>query len=147
MDDLDLLAVEVNRERTVKGDDRERFFGPGLEDALAAFDGLGEALSHIGVRDDRSQPAEDVVASGVVPVPVGVQDELEAPFVEILEGGLYPFGQRGELIVDHQQAVRAHRDADVAARPGEHVNAPSDVDGLDLDLREIPCGQGRYRQS
>jgi hypothetical protein len=45
--------------------------------------------------------------------------------------------QRCELAVDHDDAVGADRDRDVAALAFEAVGVVPEIDGLDLDLGEI----------
>ena len=56
--------------------------------------------------------------------------------------GLDLVRQRRVLAVDHEDAVGAGRDADVAAGAGQHLDAFGELLGLDLDLAEILLGDG-----
>jgi hypothetical protein len=46
-------------------------------------------------------------------------------------------GQRRELVVDDEGRILADREADVAARAGQHVHARRQRLCLDVDLREV----------
>jgi hypothetical protein len=152
MDGLDLFAVEVDGERLAEGDDRQRSRGGRID--LRAADRLPcrEALPHVVVGDDVRLAAEDLVATGVVAVPVGVENEFELASAEPFQGRLDLVRERRELVVHDQDAVLAHRHPDVAARSLKHVDVAGHGDRLDLHLRKVPVlrlgrqgGQGQAR--
>ena len=94
------------------------------------------------MRHDRRFLPEDGVASGVVAVPVGVDEELQLAVMDLCGRGADLVGQRRELIVDHQDAVVADEQADVAAGTFEHVDIARDVSTLDLDFGKVALGDG-----
>src|SRR5262249_6710729 len=89
------------------------------------------------MRDDRGFRAEFLVAACVVAVTVCVEYELELAIAELLECGADLVGQRSELVVYDQDAVRSDGNADVAAGAFEHVNVAARLSSLDLNLGEI----------
>jgi hypothetical protein len=54
--------------------------------------------------------------------------------------------QRRELAVDHDNAVLAHRDGDVAANSLKHLGAVAEFSGLDLDLGMVSLGASLSRR-
>ena len=86
VDHLDLLAVEVDGDRILEGDHRQRLGGRGRHRLVAHDVLLGrQPLAHVLLGDDRRLGAEGGVVPRVVAVPVGVEHELE------LAAGLIPF--------------------------------------------------------
>ena len=95
-------------------------------------------LPHVVVRDDhRSGLAVVLVAAGVIPVPVGVDHEAHRALRQLRHGRVDLVGERRELVVDDERAIVAHREADVAARPGEHRDAGRERRRHDLDLGKV----------
>src|SRR5690606_27052150 len=99
----------------------------------------GEATPDVRMREDLRLPAEERVPSRMVSVPVGVQDELDLPLVDVLHGRADLLREGRELVVDEEDAVRADGDADVPAGSLEHVDVSCDVRRADLDVVEILC--------
>ena len=95
------------------------------------------------MRHDQRLFAEHDIAAGVVAVEVRVHHELQVARRDPRNRSPDLVGQRRELIVDDQDAVLAGRDADVAARAGQHVDRTGDVLGGDLDGREVLLRRGR----
>ena len=138
--DAHLLAVEVDGDGRVVGDDGQPLFGE-RRILLAEHGRLHrQAAAHVRVRDDERLASEDGVGVRVVEVEVRVEDEAELPRRERLQGRAYLVGERRELVVHDEHTVRAGADADVAARAEEHVDAARGLLGLDLDLREVQLG-------
>ena len=83
---------------------------------------------------DRPGAGEDLVAAGVVEMPVGVdqpRNRLPAGALDRLEDIL---GPHGNARVDHGETVRPAQDGDVAAGPLDQMEASRELDGLDRDL-------------
>ena len=125
MQHLDFLAVEVDGEGIVEGDHRQGC-GRSRGSALLAH----QPGTDIVVGDDRSFDAEHLVAAGVVAVKMGIEEEFELAFAETLKLGADLVGQRGEFVVDHQEAVRTGRDTDIAALTADHVDRSGDRGNL-----------------
>src|SRR5882762_5791154 len=130
MNDPNLFAIEMDRNRLVKGDYRQRLF-------RRRFYGLAhyllfslKPLSDVCLRDDGSLGAEGAVAPGVVAVIVSVQDKLQLSGIQGMEGGTNSFGQGSKLIVDDQYAVFACGHSNVATCSFEHVDIPGDFGRL-----------------
>ena len=98
---------------------------------------VGQARADVLVRDDGALASEDLVSAGVIAVEVRVEDEPDRLVGDCLEGFLDLRCQGRELVVDDDDAVLAGRDADVAARTGQHVDRAGHRLGLDLDLAEV----------
>jgi hypothetical protein len=81
---------------------------------------------------------------------IGVQDESDRSATERGHGRLDFPVELAELAVNEQDTIRPGGNSDVAAdwatRTLEQINAPGDLDGLDLSLTEI-LGAGPPRQS
>ena len=78
---------------------------------------------------------------------MGVDQIFDGQRRDLLDGGLDLVVQRRELAVDHDDAVGADRDRDVAALAFEQIGLVAEIGGLDLDLGEIDvllreCGSG-----
>ena len=99
----------------------------------------GKAEPDIVVRHDRDAVlGEVVVSAGVVAVEMGVDHVLDRQGRDRLDRSLDLVGERRELAVDHDDAVGADGDGDVAALAFQHVGLVAKVGGLDLD--GIPVG-------
>src|SRR5262249_6262067 len=145
MNRLDLFAVEMHRERFVESDHRQRLFRGGgnfLSGAVCAFH--AQPFADVRVRDDGRINAEDGVAAGVVAVPVRIDDEFEFALAQLFQGGFDLVGQRRELIINDQDAVRADRYSDVSAGTFQHIDVAGDHRGLYLDFGKIlPLSEGK----
>ena len=87
------------------------------------------------MRHDRCVLSERGISTRMVAVMVRVDEELQLALGELARGGADLFRQREELIIDHQHAVVADREADVSARTAvEHVDVPGHVVGLEVDF-------------
>ena len=73
----------------------------------------------------------------MVAVHVGVDDELDRLRRELLDRGGDLVAQRGELRVDHEDAVGSEQDTDRASLAIERVELVGDLVGLDFNLAEI----------
>ncbi len=109
--------------------------------------------------DGGAAPAPRLVPAGVVEVVVRVDDEAHLARLALGELGDLrgdAVCELGELVVDHDRAIRADEQRDVAARAGEHVQPAAEIDVLhdgvlEVDLRvggeaehrggRRPCGQ------
>jgi hypothetical protein len=116
------LAVHVEGGRVVEDDDRQRSLGRiGAEQPRADI-----------VMGDNLDPgrAENLVAAGVVPVEMGVDQETH----RLIGDGLDLVEDRRrvgcELIIDHEDPVGTDGDANIAALPLNHVNAFGDAGNL-----------------
>ena len=135
-----LLAVPMERHRIGEGDHGERVRRRLLRPFHHLVELLGiQAFAHILVGyDHRAGLAEVLVTASVIAVPVGVQHEAHRA---VADGGYRRhdlLGKAGELVVYHERPVLAHRQADVASRPHQHVHAVGNRDGTNLHAREIP---------
>jgi hypothetical protein len=136
VDHVDFFSVEVQGERMIKGNNRQSFLGN------SRIFLIRQALADVAMGDDRGLAAEMGVSSGVIPVPMGVQNELQVSLIQVVQGGLDLFGQGRELIVDDQQTVRTDGDPDVAAGPFEHMDLAAHMGGFDFDIIEVTLGVG-----
>ena len=64
------------------------------------------------------------VAPGVIAVKMSIDNKPEGLIGDPLEGLFYLWSERSELVVHNDNPVLADRNANVAARSFEHVNAP-----------------------
>ena len=97
--------------------------------------------------DQHAHPAQVLVAARVVAMNVGVDQEPDLGVRDPSDRGHDLVRERRELVVDHDDAVLAHRDADVPTLSCEVVDAPRDVMCHDLDIVESSLGVrfGRHR--
>ena len=68
---------------------------------------------------------------------VGIDEESDPAVRDPLDCGDDPLGERGELAVHHQHAVRSGQYANRAALAVERVEGAGDLVRLDLDLAEV----------
>ena len=135
-EDVHLLAVQVDGDVLAVGDGRQGH----------RRHRLGQPQPHAVLRhDEDAHAAEVLVAAHVVPVHVGVDDEADVAVGDPANRLQDAVGERGELIVHHEDAVVAHREADVAAAAGDVVHRPAHV--MRRDLHRVPVhlllGSGR----
>jgi hypothetical protein len=76
---------------------------------------------------------------------MGVEDELELAGIELLNRSLDLRGERRELVVHNQAAVRPDGHADVSTRAFEHVDVFGDGNDFDFDVREVALGNDSCR--
>ena len=126
-------AADIGLFRQCAGRDRRR---------LVAGDPVGgaggETHSDIILGDD-SGPVllERLVSAGVIAMEMRVDQILDRQRRDRADRRLDLVVQRRELPVHHDDAVAADRDRDVAALSFQPIGIVAEVDGLDLDLREI----------
>ncbi len=142
----DLLAVQVDRDALPEGDVRQRPVGQRRRGVAPHHLRLGQPLADVVVRDDRRLPAERLVAVRVVVVPVRVQHPVHPSAAQRVDRRPDPRGQGLELVVHEQHAVLPEGDADVAAPPLDHVDAPRDVRDGDLHVVRLLGGRGPRHQ-
>ncbi len=87
--------------------------------------------------DDRRLLLKEFVSAGVVWVIVRVDDEAYRLVGNALQRCLNFVGERGVLIVDHDDAVAADRGTDVAARALQHIDGAGNFGDFDLHFGEI----------
>ena len=134
---MDLLAVQVNGDRVAV---RENWKSP-------LRDGLRQANAHLVPGQDQDPHLTQVfVASRVVAVDVGVDDEADLGLGDLFYSRDDPVRERRELIVDHDDAVHADRDADVAAPTLEIIDASGHMVGLDHNVVEVGLGAEHSRR-
>src|SRR5262249_46066058 len=76
-------------------------------------------------------------AAGMVAVEVGQDRVFDRQRRDRLDRRLDLVAEWGELCVHHDDAVGADGDRDVAARPFQPVGLVAEIDGLDLDVRQV----------
>src|SRR5262245_34871784 len=145
MNDMDVLAVEVDGDILVEGHDRKSLLRRRPDLPLGAP--LHEPLTDVRLGDDRSLPSELCVPTRVIPVPVSVQDELQGLVRNALQSRLDLRRKGRELIVHDEETVLSGRDADVPSRPFEHEDSSGHLRGLDLHLVEILLSRRERRYS
>ena len=116
-----------------------------------------DVRAHVLVGDHLGDGRKLCVAAAVVPVVMGVQDVLDRFARDARDIGNDLVIVVCKLVVDHDDAVTGHPNADVAARPGDHVQTVGDfgdVKGLVLPLskgakrrraRADKQGEGHYQ--
>ena len=93
------------------------------------------------MRDDvDTELAEVLVAARVVAVDVRVDEHADRLVGQRLDRGQQLLRQRRELIVDHQHAVIADQEPDVAALPFEVMDVAGHLVRFDLHRGEIRLG-------
>src|SRR3954471_17463626 len=132
----DVFAVEVDGRTIVERDNRKRLFGGRLHGAIGNTGAVLHAFADIFLGDDRGVGTELGVASGVIAVPVSVDDEANGLVTDALEGSFDLGRERRELIVDDDNAIFAHGDTNVSTCSLQHVYRSGDRHDLDLDLGE-----------
>jgi hypothetical protein len=139
MDGRDLVAVEVDRRRLVDGDDGKGASVVRLddEDRIQFRDALlgqhvwpGQRVRH----HDGALRGKHLVAVGVVEVPVRVEHDPRRSRVERGQGRLDLLAGRNHPVIDEEDTVLAHTDADVSTGAGQHEDAVDDLRRPDLDL-------------
>jgi len=148
MDDLEIVAVYMERDRVGERDDRKRRLRGRRN--LPVHDRLellgGEPLAHVLVGDDdRAVAAEDGVAARVVAVPVRIEDEAHRLRRHRRDGLLQLRRHGRDLIVDEEHAGIADGERDVSARAGDEVEALGQLLRLEL-LGRLLCPRHGERQ-
>jgi hypothetical protein len=138
----DVFAVEVDGYIVVEGDDGQRALGLRLgfelhRSVVAGGAAFFEALADVVLGNDGRLLLEELVSTGVVLVVVGIDDEADGLVGDALECGLNLVGERGILVVNHDDAIVTYRSPDVAACALQHVYVAGDFNDLDLDFAEI----------
>ena len=136
--------------------------GAGVPGApLAPGAGCVEPVAKLLAREDcHAHFAEILVAARMVAMHVRVDEELDGGVRDLLDRRHDLVGQRRELAVHHQHAIRTGEDPDRAALPVEDIEIGRELNGLDLNLAVVDgrlahgiadqgqCGQSRkYRKS
>ena len=88
-------------------------------------------------KDDCSRLAEILVATGVIAMHMCVHHETDRLIGNLLDGRHNLPAQGRKLIVDHENAVRAHQHARRASQAFQRVEVGAEFCSLDLDLAEI----------
>ncbi len=147
VEDTDLIAVQMKRDRIAEGHHWKRLLRRGRHLAADPFDELlfAHPLAHVLVGHDQCPGAAQVlVAARVVEVPVRVEHEADRSVVDGLHRRPDLVGQGRVLVVDEKDAVLPRRDAHVAPRADEHGDAVGQLDRPDLDPAEVlPRGRGK----
>ena len=148
VDEVDLLAVEVQPHAVFVGDDRECVFGIRLLPVLRCHHVDDAALRHVLARvlvgdDLRAGRAEGEVPLRVVEVPVRIDRVVDGSAPDRLDGGVHLRDHLGELVVHDEHAVFPDGDADVAADPEQHVEVVRDLLRPDLRRLEVPAEPGQ----
>jgi len=68
---------------------------------------------------------------------MSIEDELDGLVRNPLQGFTNLWRQRGELIVDNDHSILAHRNANIPPGPFEHINGSGNFGHLDLDFAEV----------
>jgi len=134
---LDLLTVEMDRERVIEGDDWKRRL------RITRF--AAKALPDIRVRNDVCLETEVGVSPGVIAVIMRVEHKFKFAGAQLLQDRLDFLRQRRELVVDDENTIRSDGHADVPAGSSEHVDVARDVNGFNFDRREILLRVCRHR--
>jgi len=74
---------------------------------------------------------------GVVEMVMRIDDEAHRLVGYSFERGLDLVGERGELVIDQDDAVVACREGDIAARTLQQINIAADLADLDLYFAEV----------
>ena len=97
--------------------------------------------------NDGAVAAKGLVAACVIAVPVCIENESRLVAAEFAQGVANLVGQRRELIVNDQDAIRTDGNADVSAAAFKHVHVARDMRRLDLDLGKILLCMSGYDQN
>ena len=132
---FDLLAAEAHLAGCVEGFGRKGIRRPWLVVAVLplAVEVSAEPEFRIFVRDDlRPGLSNRFIRAGMVRMPIGIKEDLNALVFEFLAEELHQLGgSLGRSAIDHQETIRAGKDEDIAAGS--------------RDLREIVAElRGRY---
>ena len=137
MDDLDVVAIEVEGQIVAERHHRQR---PGRR---RRHDLGADQLLHrhaapdiVVGDDDGAGAAEILVPAAMVAMPVGVDDEAHRIGIDRAHRGEDALGQRRKLVVDQDVAVGAVGKADIAA--GAEQDGDARRDPLDPDLDGAP---------
>src|ERR1044072_5210690 len=85
-----------------------------------------ESLAHVIVGDDRRFGSKHNISSGMIAVPMCVENEAQLALAKRLQRSANLISERRKLIVNNQDPVFAHGDADVATRAFQHVDVSGD---------------------
>ena len=109
VDGADVFTVQVHGGAVIEGDDGQHAVRCRRCGVFKQFDGAAgsQPLAHVFLRDDGSQLGEIRISAGVVAVVVRVDDETHRLVGDAFERRLDLGRQRGELIVDHNDAIVA----------------------------------------
>ena len=109
VDGADVFAVQVHGGAIVEGDDGQHIFTGGRRVVLEKGDGSArrQPLAHVLLRDDGPLLGKIRISAGVVAMVVRVDDETHRLVGDALERRLDLGRERGELIVDHNDAIVA----------------------------------------
>src|SRR5262249_13856490 len=122
-----LFAVEKDRQRIVKRDDRQRLLWRGRRCSSGRVRTAFEALAHVVVSDNRRLGTKRRIRPGVIAVPMSVEHVAQLSFAETLERGADFVGKRRELIVYYKNPVGSDRHSDVSPLAFEHVHIAGDM--------------------
>ena len=82
--------------------------------------------------DQRTRLAEVFVTAGMIAMEMGIDQVLRRIAAGRLDRGNDFFGQRRELVIDHEAAVAAVEQADITALPGQHIDIATYLRGHDF---------------
>ena len=126
-EDVHLLAIQMDRDVLAVGEGRQRQRGRSL----------GQPQPHAVLgHDHQPHAAEVLVAPHVVAVHVGVDHETDVTVGDPADRRQNPVRQRGELVVDHDDAVVADRQSDVASAARDVVHRAAHM--VRADLHGVP---------
>src|SRR4051794_37615513 len=100
----------------IESDDRHRIFGRGrLRSKTLGAGARSQAFAHVLMSDDgAARLCELLISAGMVKVIVRVQDEEHRLIGDPSERGLDLGSQRRELIVNNDNAIVTHGNADIS---------------------------------
>src|SRR5215203_5108746 len=139
MNRANLFTIEVNGQRLIESNDRQRFFWSRRSSVIEyrRFLFSREPLAHVVVRDHRRFWSKNSIAARMISVPVSVKNEAQLLVGKSFECSLDLVREWRVLIVDNQKTIVTDRDTDVSTRSFEHVDVARNLGGFDFHLRKV----------
>jgi len=120
----DIFSVHVNRRAIIESHDGQGFLWRRSDAVAANGPTFLQPFANVIVRNDGGFRSKRRVAPGVIAMKMSIDNKPEGLIGDPLEGLFYLWSERSELVVHNDNPVLADRNANVAARSFEHVNAP-----------------------